>query len=286
MGSCDQVSLPSKAMESFKVSVCMCLLVGLAQSAPQNTNEVVRTVTTQLQPLISDAVARALASLNTVTTVSSSNSGFGSSSSFGASSGAAVARGSGLTEQEELEYNRKLSANAAYEYGYKVADEEAQTYMAHEETRDGANVQGKYNYVDSTGALVTVTYQAGPEGYTETRDVQEGAVEMRNIPGPWTGPLAGVDTTGVTSVETTTAQVTAPVAPARPAVDQSALIRLILNQLQPQISSAVQTAISSSNTVQSRQVQRVAVPTSGSATALFAGDNSVRIQTPEFNIEY
>merc|ERR1712178_235579 len=207
MGSCDQVSLPSKAMESFKVSVCMCLLVGLAQSAPQNTNEVVRTVTTQLQPLISDAVARALARLNTVTTVSSSNSGFGSSSSFGASSGAAVARGSGLTEQEELEYNRKLSANAAYEYGYKVADEEAQTYMAHEETRDGANVQGKYNYVDSTGALVTVTYQADENGYTETRDVQEGAVQMRNIPGPWTGPLAGV-------------------APARPAVDQSALIRL------------------------------------------------------------
>merc|ERR1711872_390322 len=237
MGSCDQVSLPSKAMESFKVSVCMCLLVGLAQSAPQNTNEVVRTVTTQLQPLISDAVARALAGLNTV---SASSSRFGSSSSFGTSSGAAVARGSGLTEEEELEYNRKLSANAAYEYGYKVANDESQTYMAHEETRDGANVQGKYNYVDSTGALVTVTYQAGPEGYTETRDVQEGAVEMRNI----------------------------------------------LNQLQPQISSAVQTAISSSNTVQSRQVQRVAVPTSGSATALFAGDNSVRIQTPEFNIEY
>merc|ERR1712042_329345 len=282
MGSCDQVSLPSKAMESFKVSVCMCLLVGLAQSAPQNTNEVVRTVTTQLQPLISDAVARALAGLNTV---SASSSRFGSSSSFGASSGAAVARGSGLTEEEELEYNRKLSANAAYEYGYKVANDESQTYMAHEETRDGANVQGKYNYVDSTGALVTVTYQAGPDGYTETRDVQEGAVEMRNIPGPWTGPLAGVDNTGVTSVKTTTTQVTAPVAPARPAVDQSALIRLILNQLQPQISSAVQTAISSSNTA-SRQVQRVSVPTSGSATALFAGDNSVRIQTPEFNIEY
>merc|ERR1712042_12755 len=207
MGSCDQVSLPSKAMESFKVSVCMCLLVGLSQSAPQNTNEVVRTVTTQLQPLISDAVARALAGLNTVSASSSrfgaSSSGIGSSSSFGASSGAAVARGSGLSEEEELEYNRKLSENAAYEYGYKVANDESQTYMAHEETRDGANVQGKYNYVDSTGALVTVTYQAGPEGYTETRDVQEGAVEMRNIPGPWTGPLAGVDNVGVTSVKTT-----------------------------------------------------------------------------------
>merc|ERR1712178_146820 len=284
MGSCDQVSLPSKAMESFKVSVCMCLLVGLAQSAPQNTNEVVRTVTTQLQPLISDAVARALASLNTVTTVSSSNSGFGSSSSFGASSGAAVARGSGLTEQEELEYNRKLSANAAYEYGYKVADEEAQTYMAHEETRDGANVQGKYNYVDSTGALVTVTYQADENGYTETRDVQEGAVQMRNIPGPWTGPLAGVDNVATTAAKAAPAPRPAPrpVAPAAPAVDQSALIRLILQQLQPQISSAVQTAVSSSRTV-SAPVSQVAV---ASGPEFFAGDNSVRIQTPEFNIEY
>merc|ERR1712178_466391 len=237
MGSCDQVSLPSKAMESFKVSVCMCLLVGLAQSAPQNTNEVVRTVTTQLQPLISDAVARALASLNTVTTVSSSNSGFGSSSSFGASSGAAVARGSGLTEQEELEYNRKLSANAAYE-----------------------------------------------NGYTETRDVQEGAVVMRNIPGPWTGPLAGVDNVATTAAKAAPAPRPAPrlVAPAAPAVDQSALIRLILQQLQPQISSAVQTAVSSSRTV-SAPVSQVAV---ASGPEFFAGDNSVRIQTPEFNIEY
>merc|ERR1719474_1188280 len=48
---------------------------------------------------------------------------------------------------------------------------------------------------------------------------------MRNIPGPWTGPLAGVDNVGVTSVKTTTTQVAAPVAPARPAVDQSALFR-------------------------------------------------------------
>merc|ERR1712170_158891 len=281
MGSCDQVSLPSKAMESFKVSVCMCLLVGLAQSAPQNTNEVVRTVTTQLQPLISDAVARALAGLNTVSASSSrfgaSSLGFGSSSSFGASSGAAVARGSGLSEEEELEYNRKLSENAAYEYGYKVADDEAQTYMAHEETRDGANVQGKYNYVDSTGALVTVTYQADENGYTETRDVQEGAVQMRNIPGPWTGPLAGVDNVATTAAKT----VPAP-RPAAPAVDQSALIRLILQQLQPQISSAVQTAVSSSRTV-SAPVAQVAV---ASGPEFFAGDNSVRIQTPEFNIEY
>merc|ERR1712012_1171021 len=241
MGSCDQVSLPSKAMESFKVSVCMCLLVGLAQSAPQNTNEVVRTVTTQLQPLISDAVAKALASFNSVST--SSVSSFGSSSGFGSSSAAGAARG--LTEDEELEYNRKLSANAQYNYNYKVNDPDASTFMAHEESREGENVQGQYSYVDSTGALVTVTYTAGPDGYNEDRTVQEGAVsghaERYNV--PWSGPYAGVTGAGVTAAVKTPAPRPAP-RPA-PAVDQSALIQLILQQLQPQISSAVQSAISS-----------------------------------------
>merc|ERR1711963_916125 len=161
MGSCDQVSL-KEAMESFKVSVCVLAVVGLCQSAPQvNTNQVVQTVTTQLQPLISDAVASI--------SISSSSSSLGfasgsrSGSSFGATSGAAVARG--LSEEEELEYNRKLSANAAYDYGYKVANDEKQTYMAHEESRNGQDVQGKYNYVDANGDLVTVTYTANADGY-------------------------------------------------------------------------------------------------------------------------
>merc|ERR1712115_717444 len=195
MGSCDQVSL-REAMESFKVSVCVLAVVGLCQSAPQvNTNQVVQTVTTQLQPLISDAVARALASISISSSSSSSGfaSGSRSGSSFGATSGAAVARG--LSEEEELEYNRKLSANAAYDYGYKVANDEKQTYMAHEESRNGQDVQGKYNYVDANGDLVTVTYT---------------------------------------------------------------------------VSAPVRTVSSSSS----------------STPQLFAGDNSVRISTPEFNIEY
>merc|ERR1711963_1342098 len=194
MGSCDQVSL-KEAMESFKVSVCVLAVVGLCQSAPQvNTNLVVQTVTTQLQPLISDAVARALASISISSSSSSSGfaSGSRSGSSFGATSGAAVARG--LSEEEELEYNRKLSANAAYDYGYKVAN---------------------------------------ADGYQENREVTPGAVTYRseNIAGPWTGPLAGQ-----TEVE---AVARAPVAPrpaprpAAPAIDQSALIRTILSQLQP-----------------------------------------------------
>jgi len=272
MGSCDQVSL-KEAMESFKVSVCVLAVVGLSQSAPQvNTNQVVQTVTTQLQPLISDAVARALASIS----ISSSSSG-----SFGATSRAAPARG--LTEEEEKEYNAKLSANAAYEYGYKVANDEKQTYMAHEETRQGSDVQGKYNYVDANGDLVTVTYTAGVDGYQENREVSPGVVTYRaeNIAGPWDGPLAGQ-----TEVEAVPRQATQPARPARPAIDQSTLIRTILAQLQPQISSAVQTAISSSSRTVSAPASRTVSSSASSTPQLFAGDNSVRISTPEFNIEY
>merc|ERR1712066_712099 len=144
--------------------------------------------------------------------------------------------------------------------GYKVADNEAQTYMSHDETRNGANVEGQYSYVDSTGALVTVTYTAGPEGYL---------VEMRNIPGAWTGPLAGVDDV----VEVVAPVRAVPVRPAQPAVDQSALIQLIISQLQPSINSAVQSAISSSARTLSPQ-------------GFLDGVNSVRVQTPESYIEY
>ena len=147
--------------------------------------------------------------------------------------------------------------------------------MAHQEVRNGLNVDGTYNYVDANGALVTVTYQAGPEGYTENREVQDGAVQMRNIPGPWQGPFADTVPAGVS-----TSAVTAAIIPARSSIDQSQLIQRILSQLQPQISGAVQTAIRSS----SRTVQ----PTGSSAGVggIFTGDNSVRIQTPEFNIAY
>merc|ERR1711868_279281 len=217
-------------------------------------------------------------------------SGSRSSGSFGATSGAAVARG--LSEEEELEYNRKLNANAAYDYGYKVANDEKQTYMAHEETRKGADVQGKYNYVDANGDLVTVTYTAGVDGYNEERSVTPGAVTYRaeNIPAPWDGPLAGQTEVVVVPA---TREILPPERPAPrqnvPGIDQSALIRTILSQLQPQISSAVQTAISSSSRTVSAPVQAIRprpAVSSSSTPQLFAGDNSVRISTPEFNIEY
>merc|ERR1719510_1390726 len=235
------------------MGLMLLMVVGLTQAAPQiSTSEVVNTVTSQLQPLISKAVADALAS----------------TSSFQPRRPSFSPSIRPVAEEP--------TAPAAYQYSYKVSDEEAQTYLNKDETRDGDNVQGTYSYVDSTGALVTVTYTAGPDGYNEERDVQKGFVTMRNIPGAWTGPLAGVDDLPSAVVPARVRPAPPPQVPRervlQPAVDQTALIQLIISQLQPSISSAVQSAISS----------RQAAP----ATSSFSSENSVRISTPEFNIEY
>jgi len=76
---------------------------------------------------------------------------------------------------------------------------------------------GTYSFVDPRGALVTVNYEAGPQGYSETREEKLGFVEIRSKP--------------------------ARVAPAPPKVDQATLIQRILAILQPQIGSAVSSAI-------------------------------------------
>ena len=232
-------------MSSLLQGLMLLMVVGLTQAAPQiSTSEVVNTVTSQLQPLISKAVADALAS----------------TSSFQPRRPSFSPSIRPVAEEP--------TAPAAYQYSYKVSDEEAQTYLNKDETRDGDNVQGTYSYVDSTGALVTVTYTAGPDGYNEERDVQKGFVTMRNIPGAWTGPLAGVDDVAVVPARV---QPAPRPAPRKPEVDQAQLIQLIISQLQPSISSAVQSAISSRSTV---------------AAAPRLSENSVSFSTPEFTIEY
>merc|ERR1719510_1068057 len=232
------------------MGLMLLMVVGLTQAAPQiSTSQVVSTVTTQLQPLIAKAVADALASTTSTT------SSFQSRPSFSPRTVVPV---------------EEVSVPAAYQYSYKVSDEEAQTYLNKDETRDGDDVQGTYSYVDSTGALVTVTYTAGPDGYNEERNVEKGFVVMRNIPGAWTGPLAGVDDTAVVParVQPVPAPVVRRPAP-QPAVDQAQLIQLIITQLQPSISSAVQSAIST----------RQAAP----AAPSFSSENPVRFSTPDFD---
>ena len=48
-------------------------------------------------------------------------------------------------------------------------------------SRDGDTVTGSYNYVNPAGTLVTVNYEAGVNGFSQTRDVKQGAVQMRSV---------------------------------------------------------------------------------------------------------
>jgi len=171
-------------------------------------------VVSQLQPSIAAAVAQALA---------------GSRRSSSISQGGA---------NREPEY---ADGPAEYNFEYKVADDESQNYIARQESRDGDMVTGSYNYVNPAGTLVTVNYEAGPEGFKQTTSEQKGAVEMRNIPGAWDGPLAGVDDAGVSSGVTPSRQSSS--------LSQSDLIAKILATLQPRITSAVQSAVGQTSTV-------------------------------------
>merc|ERR1711872_240611 len=162
------------------ISVCVA---GLARAAPQlglpaptrvNQQVIVTDVVTALQPSIAQAVADALSGLGSSSsfTSSSSSTGFASSgSSFSAGATGAIGA-AGAVEGAKAEYN----------YEFKVADEAEQTYISANENRDGNEVTGTYSYVDPNGDLVTVNYQAGPMGYTQTLDKQVGVVDIVQRP--------------------------------------------------------------------------------------------------------
>merc|ERR1712051_244348 len=152
-----------------------------AASAPRRQNEaaIVGSVISALQPSIAEAVAAALASSRPSSTTSSSSSG-------ASSSGFVPARDSDATP-------------ANYNYIYKVADDGTQTYISQEEQRDGLEVQGTYSYVDPTGAIVTVNYNAGVNGYEETRSREEGAVKIsaEEVAAPTSSTSTGLDTDAI-----------------------------------------------------------------------------------------
>ena len=135
-------------------------------------SSITSSVVSQLQPSIAAAVAQALA---------------------GSRRSSSVSLGSANREPEYAD------GPAEYNFEYKVADDEQQNYIARQESRNGDTVTGSYNYVNPAGTLVTVNYEAGPEGFKQETSEQKGAVEMRNVPVGWDGPLAGVDDAGVSS---------------------------------------------------------------------------------------
>merc|ERR1712210_127212 len=218
----------TETMTTSKAVLALCL-VGVAVAAPQlrlgglrsvssvssvtNQDEVVTNVVSALTPSIAAAVEQALAA-----------------QAAAEAARVEAERRAAEAEAARLEAERRAAAEAAaaaaasssnsqvkYNFEYKVAEDEDQVYITQNEARDGDELQGTYSFVDPRGALVTVNYEAGPMGYSETREEKLGFVEIRSKP--------------------------ARVAPAPPKVDQGTLIQRILAILQPQIGSAVSSAL-------------------------------------------
>merc|ERR1711962_1735987 len=282
------------------ISVCVAGLAGavpqLGLPAPARANQqfIVNDVVTALQPSIANAVAEALRGLQSGSSFSSSSSSSSefSSGTTGFSSGSGntgFASGSGSTGFSAGGGSTGFAAGsrstgssggfaagatggsadlvgatrAEYNYQFQVADDAEQTYITQNEARDGDEVTGTYSYVDPNGDLITVNYQAGPMGYTQTLDKQVGAVQITAKPvrtqavsqagnsgsssfnsgssfgsqsgsssgsqsGSSFGSQSGSSFGSQTGFSATTSSSTG--------LDQSALIAQILSVLQPQIS--------------------------------------------------
>ena len=131
-----------------------------------------------------------------------------------------------------------------------------------------------------------MSYTAGPDGYVEERNIQEGFVSIRQQ-------------------STSSADAPAPVAPVRPAVvpaaapNDSDLVAKIISQLTPFIQQTVSSSLSSSVQAVRQAAVAVAAPVApkpvapvqqaaSSVQGVFgvAGQNNVRVETPNFNFNY
>merc|ERR1711887_150148 len=304
-------------MVAAQVYLALCV-AGVAVAAPQldfgglrsvtttrevatnNVDEaqVVSSVVSALQPSIAQAVADALAGLRTTSITSTSTS---SKSSLAAANAAAAQKAAVASADVGP------VAKAEYNFEYKVADNDAQTYISQSEDRNGDNLTGTYSYVNPDGALITVNYEAGPMGYSQTSSEQAGFVEIKPQPvkapsssssfasgSKVTSSSSGSRFSGATSTASNTG-----FSSTSSSSSSSALIAQIISALQPQISSAVQSAISSSSATSSfvaAQPVAVAAPPrarlaalpapTGGVAGTFGDGFSVKIDTPEFNIEY
>merc|ERR1711962_22218 len=322
-------------MVAAQVYLALCV-AGVAVAAPQldfgglrsvtttrevatnNVDEaqVVSSVVSALQPSIAQAVADALAGLRTTSITSTSTS---SKSSLAAANAAAAQKAAVASADVGP------VAKAEYNFEYKVADNDAQTYISQSEDRDGDSLTGTYSYVNPVGSLITVEYQAGPEGYTQTSSEQAGFVQIRakqdnGAAAAEAARLAAeqraraqaeqraraeaariaaeqraraeaariaaeqraAEEAARIAAEQRAAEEAARLA-AEQAAAQQALISRIISSIQPQIGSAVQSAISSSQTVVApAPVARVIpVAATGDVSTTFGNGFSVKIDTPE-----
>merc|ERR1712050_590947 len=199
--------------------------VGSPAGTNINENQVVTSVITSLTPSISKAVEEALAAVAAAERAAAERAAAEQAAAEQAAAAAAAA-----AEAERIEAQRRAAqaeaarqqqiaaANAAaaaaaaeknsfdsqvsadlgpfvdpvYNFEYKVADDVEKTYISRNEERDGNELSGSYSFIDATGALVTVDYTAGVNGYAETRSKEAGKVTMKAVPA-WDGPLAGLE---------------------------------------------------------------------------------------------
>merc|ERR1711942_214578 len=318
----------------------------LITSSNVNEEEVVSSVVTALGPSISQAVADALASIEAAAAAEEAARIAAEQQAREEAEARARAEAARIAAQqraaaEQAARERAAAAAAAaaaaeptarpvYNFEYKVADNEAQTYISQSEARDGESLTGTYSYVNPVGSLITVEYQAGPQGYTQTSSEQAGFVQIRAKQDNGAAAAeaariaaeqraraqaeqraraeaariaaeqrAAAEAARIAAEQRAAAEAARLAAEQRAAEEaarlaaeqdaaQQALISRIISSIQPQIGSAVQSAISSSQTVVApAPVARVIpVAASGDVSSTFGNGFSVKIDTPEFNIEY
>lgn len=280
----------------------------LARPQVGGESGLVANIISQLTPFVQSTVAEALAARQTTSTIQTSSS-FGSSSgssSFGSSAGssfgsASVASSGSDASRRALDGQDMFDANPQYTYAYQVANDEKQTYITQEESRDGENVQGTYSFVDANGSLVTVKYTANDvDGYNETREVQENFVTIKALPVAKVAPAYKPAPRPAPRPQPPVRQVTSVASSSN-----SDLISRIISQLTPYIKTTVTDALGSnsvgvgggSSSVQTVSyeavpaVAQVSYQTSGSSLgsssseSIFgvSGTNNIQVDTPTYN---
>merc|ERR1719211_886212 len=257
--------------------------VGSSAGTNINENQVVTSVITSLTPSISKAVEEALAAVAAAEQAAAEQAAAEQAAAAAAAAAEAerieaqrrAAQAEAARQQQIAAANAAAAAAAAeknsfdsqvsadlgpfvdpvYNFEYKVADDEEKTYISRNENRDGNELSGSYSFIDATGALVTVDYTAGVNGYAETRSNEAGKVQMKAVPA-WDGPLAGLEeASGAVAVAKTStssssrfgsssgSRTSSAITSTSSSGSQSDLIAQILAALTPQINSAVAAAL-------------------------------------------
>merc|ERR1712184_39447 len=135
---------------------------------------------------------------------------------------------------------------------------------------------------DPNGDLVTVNYEAGPMGYSATTDTQKGfvAIKERNsgVKGSGSAKATNTNRQAATSFSTQSSSSSS--------VNQADLIARIISSLQPQIQSAVSSALRPAPRTTLVEQPRVSAVSNNLEGTFGVGGTSVNIATPEFQIAY